>query len=133
MAVCSGEELEDAMPAVSPGRYLMARLRGGDVAAVSSPAEGAPAQAVWNSHVWVDDAGSSGSRRVCAGAGRMMAMKVWGLSKSKANYRPAPAADTRCDRCRYMFPPFALGGCRLVRGVIRGSATCNEFLPRKRA
>jgi hypothetical protein len=61
------------------------------------------------------------------------AVEVWGRSKTKAGYRPAAAGDTRCDRCRYMFPPFALGGCRLVRGVIRGSATCNEFLPRKRS
>lgn len=41
--------------------------------------------------------------------------------------------STLPDRCKYMFPPFALGGCRLVRGVIRGSATCDEFRPRKRA
>jgi hypothetical protein len=32
-----------------------------------------------------------------------------------------------------MFPPLALGGCRLVRGVIRGSANCKEFEPRKPA
>jgi hypothetical protein len=30
-----------------------------------------------------------------------------------------------------MFPPLALGGCRFVRGVIRGSASCKEFVPRK--
>jgi len=30
-----------------------------------------------------------------------------------------------------MFPPLALGGCRLVRGVIRSSSTCDEFRPRK--
>src|SRR5690348_10409056 len=44
------------MPAGAPGRYLIARLRGGDVAAVSSPPEGAPAQAVWNTYIWVEDA-----------------------------------------------------------------------------
>jgi hypothetical protein len=59
-----------------------------------------------------------------------MATRVWGLSKKGANYRPAPQAGVRCDRCKYMFPPFALGGCRLVRGLIRGSATCDEFTPR---
>src|SRR5436309_614085 len=42
-------------------------------------------------------------------------MKVWGSSKGSANYRPAPAPDVRCDHCRYMFPPTALGGCRYVR------------------
>jgi hypothetical protein len=32
-----------------------------------------------------------------------------------------------------MFPPLALGGCRLVRGVIHGSDSCKEFVPRKPA
>ena len=57
-------------------------------------------------------------------------MKVWGRSKSVANYRPAPSDDIRCDRCRFMFPPMAVGGCRYVRGAIRGSATCDLFAPR---
>jgi len=55
---------------------------------------------------------------------------IWGLSKKKANYRPAPQAEVRCDHCKYMFPPLAIGGCRLVRGVISGSASCKEFVPR---
>jgi hypothetical protein len=59
-----------------------------------------------------------------------MTVRIWGLSKSGANYRPAPTQEVRCDRCKYMFPRLALGGCRLVRGSIRGSATCNEFTPR---
>ncbi len=59
-----------------------------------------------------------------------MAVRIWGLSKKGAHYRPAPALDVRCDGCRFMFPPLALGGCRLVRGLIRGSATCDEFTPR---
>ena len=56
---------------------------------------------------------------------------VWSLSKDDAKYGPAPTAEVRCDRCKYMFPPLALGGCRLVRGVIRGSASCKEFAPRR--
>jgi hypothetical protein len=60
-----------------------------------------------------------------------MARRVWGLSKKKANYRPAAEPGVRCDRCRYMFPPLALGGCRLVRGLIQASATCDEFTPRR--
>ena len=28
-----------------------------------------------------------------------------------------------------MLPPLALGGCRSVRGLIQGSATCDEFTP----
>jgi len=30
-----------------------------------------------------------------------------------------------------MFPPLALGGCRLVRGLIQGSGTCDRFTPRR--
>jgi hypothetical protein len=60
-------------------------------------------------------------------------MKVWGSSKGSANYRPAPAPDVRCDHCRYMFPPTALGGCRYVRGAISGSATCDFFSSRHHA
>jgi hypothetical protein len=59
-----------------------------------------------------------------------MATKIWGLSKRAANYRPAPKPEVRCEACKYMFPPLALGGCRLVRGVIQASATCDEFTPR---
>jgi hypothetical protein len=59
-----------------------------------------------------------------------MTMKIWGLSKRDAHYRPAPTPTVRCDHCKYMFPRLALGGCRLVRGPIRSSATCDEFTPR---
>lgn len=60
-----------------------------------------------------------------------MRMRVWGLQKKGANYKPAPTPDVRCDRC--MFPPLAMGGCRLVRGLIQGSGTCDEFTPRRSA
>ena len=60
-----------------------------------------------------------------------MATRVWGLSKKEADYRPARQPDVRCDQCAYMFPRTAFGGCRLVRGVIRGSATCDKFTPRR--
>lgn len=59
-------------------------------------------------------------------------MRIWGLSKKAAKYKRAPTPDVRCDHCKYMFPPLALGGCRLVRGPIRGSATCDEFISRRR-
>jgi len=58
-------------------------------------------------------------------------MKIWALSKRNAGYRPAPTVEVRCDHCRYMFPPLALGGCRLVRGLVRASATCDEFTARR--
>jgi hypothetical protein len=62
-----------------------------------------------------------------------MLARIWSRSKSSANYRPASTPDTRCDQCKYMFPPLALGGCRIVRGMIQGSATCDEFAPRRSA
>jgi hypothetical protein len=60
-----------------------------------------------------------------------MARRIWGLSKKKANYRPAPDPAVRCDHCMYMFPRLGLGGCRWVRGVIQASGTCDEFTPRR--
>jgi hypothetical protein len=62
-----------------------------------------------------------------------MSTGIWGLSKKAANYRDAPKPEVRCQACRYMFPPLAVGGCRLVRGVIRASATCDRFAPRSSA
>jgi predicted enzyme related to lactoylglutathione lyase len=62
-----GWELEDAMPPGAPGKYLTARLRGGDVAAVSSQPEGAPAQAVWNTYIWVESADDTAARARDAG------------------------------------------------------------------
>ena len=56
--------------------------------------------------------------------------KIWGLSKRDASYGQAPTPEVRCDRCKFMFPSLALGGCRLVRGVISGSSSCKEFAPR---
>jgi hypothetical protein len=55
---------------------------------------------------------------------------IWSLSKKDANYGSAPKPEVRCDHCKYMFPPLAIGGCRLVRGVISGSGSCKEFVPR---
>ena len=57
--------------------------------------------------------------------------KIWGLSKKEANYRPAPNPDVRCATCKFMFPPLAVGGCRLVRGLIQGSSTCDHYTPRR--
>jgi hypothetical protein len=55
---------------------------------------------------------------------------IWSLSKKQANYRPASAPEFRCDHCKFMFPRVGVGGCRLVRGVVRSSDTCDEFSPR---
>jgi predicted enzyme related to lactoylglutathione lyase len=57
-----GWEFEDAMPPGSPGKYFIARLRGGDVAAVSSQPEGGPPVALWNTYIWVDSADETASK-----------------------------------------------------------------------
>jgi len=62
-----GWELEEAMPPGSAGSYLTARIRGGDVAAVSSIPEGAPAKAAWNTYIWVDSADDAAARARAAG------------------------------------------------------------------
>ncbi len=62
-----------------------------------------------------------------------MAARIWGLSKRTANYRPAERPEVRCAVCHYMFPKLAVGGCRLVRGLIRASDTCDEFTPSRPA
>jgi len=56
-----GWDFEDVMPP-GAGRYFIARLRGGDVAAVGSPPEGAPPMAVWNTYVWVQSADDAAAK-----------------------------------------------------------------------
>jgi uncharacterized protein len=51
-----GWEFENVMPAGSPSKYFIARIRGGDVAAIGSSPEGAPSIAAWNTYIWVDRA-----------------------------------------------------------------------------
>jgi predicted enzyme related to lactoylglutathione lyase len=57
-----GWEFEDVMPPGSDGKYFIARIRGGDVAAVGSIPEGAPPEAAWNTYVWVDSADEVASK-----------------------------------------------------------------------
>ena len=66
-----GWELENTMPADSPAKYFIGRIRGGDVAAVGSPPEGGPANAVWNTYVWVESADETATRVRDAG-GRVL-------------------------------------------------------------
>jgi predicted enzyme related to lactoylglutathione lyase len=69
-----GWELEDTLPPNSPGQYLLARLHGRDVAAISSigGGESARATATWNTYVWVDNADET-ARRVEQAHGRVVA------------------------------------------------------------
>jgi uncharacterized protein len=57
-----GWEFENVMPPGSPVKYFIARIRGGDVAAIGSIPEGAPAMATWNTYVWVDRADDTAAK-----------------------------------------------------------------------
>ena len=57
-----GWDFEDVMPPGSAGVYLIARLRGGDVAAVGAQPEGGPTTAVWNTYIWVESADEAASK-----------------------------------------------------------------------
>ena len=67
-----GWDLQDMMPPNSPGQYLVARLHGRDVAAISSIASGDSTRAVWNTYIWVDNADET-ARRVEQARGRVLA------------------------------------------------------------
>ena len=67
-----GWEFEDVMPPGSEGKYFIARLNGGDVAAVGSIPAGAPPTAMWNTYVWVDSADETASKVRDAGGGILM-------------------------------------------------------------
>ena len=60
-----GWQFEDVMPPESPARYYIARLGGGDVAAVSSQMEGAPT--AWNTYIWVENADETAAKVRAAG------------------------------------------------------------------
>jgi predicted enzyme related to lactoylglutathione lyase len=62
-----GWDFEDAMPPGSAGKYFIARLRGGDVAAIGSQPEGGPPVAVWNTYIWVESADEAASKVLDAG------------------------------------------------------------------
>jgi uncharacterized protein len=66
-----GWELEDVMPPDAPGSYFIARVRGGDVAAIGSQPEGGPPMAMWNTYIWVDSADATAAKVRDAG-GRVL-------------------------------------------------------------
>ncbi len=66
-AALFGWDTEDTMPAGSGGHYFMARIGGRDVAAISSPAPGAPAQPEWNTYIRVERADDVAARVRAAG------------------------------------------------------------------
>jgi predicted enzyme related to lactoylglutathione lyase len=54
-----GWDFENVMPEGSGGEYFMARIRGGDVAAVGSVPEGMPPVPMWNTCIAVASADES--------------------------------------------------------------------------
>jgi predicted enzyme related to lactoylglutathione lyase len=67
-----GWEFESVLPPESPGKYLIARLRGGEVAAAGSIPEGAPPTAMWNTYIWVQSADQTASDVRDAGGQALM-------------------------------------------------------------
>jgi uncharacterized protein len=64
-----GWEFEDAMPPESEGKYFIARLHGGEVAAVGGLPESAPPVATWDTYISVDSADETSSKVRDAGGG----------------------------------------------------------------
>src|SRR5205807_7430528 len=57
-----GWDVEDVMPPGSPGRYLIGRLRGGDVAAIASRSDGEAGTPAWNTYIWVQSADETAAK-----------------------------------------------------------------------
>ena len=57
-----GWEIEETMPVGSDRKYLIARIRGRDVAAIASPSEGASPVAVWNTYIEVASADEAATK-----------------------------------------------------------------------
>jgi uncharacterized protein len=57
-----GWEVVDVMPPGSEMKYLAGRIRGRDVAAISSIPQAAPPMAMWNTYIWVDSADDAAAR-----------------------------------------------------------------------
>jgi uncharacterized protein len=67
-----GWEFRNAMPEESGGRYFIAQMRGGNVAAVGSLPPSAPARAIWNTYVSVDSADDTAASVLAAGGRALM-------------------------------------------------------------
>jgi len=105
-----GWEFEDVMPPDSPLRYFVARMPGGDVAAVGSPPEAAPMPAAWRTYVWVTDADETAGK-VRAAGGRVL-----------AEPRDVPGHG----RMAVFADPAGAAFCVWQAGEHRGAAVVNE-------
>ena len=91
-----GWEFEDVMPPDSPGRYFIARIRGGDVAAVGSQPEGGEQPAAWNTYVWVEDADETAAKVREAGGTVLMEPDEVGLDSGRMAVFADPAGAAFC-------------------------------------
>lgn len=105
-----GWEFEDAMPPGSPGKYLIGRIDGKDAAAVGFQPEGPPQAPVWNTYVWVDDAGETAEK--VRGAGGSVVTEPFDVGDSG---RMAVCAD-----------PEGAAFCVWEAGAHRGAQVVNE-------
>ena len=90
-----GWELEQVMPPESGAKYFMARIRGGDVGAISSQPSGAPPQAVWNTYVAVASADDAAAKVRDAG-GQVMAEPFDVMDAGRMALLQDPAGATLC-------------------------------------
>jgi uncharacterized protein len=67
-----GWDIENVMPEGSEGVYLIGRIRGGDVAAISAQMPDASAPAAWNTYICVDSVDET-ARKVNDAGGRLVA------------------------------------------------------------
>ncbi len=65
-------QFENVMPPGSEVPYFIGRIRGGDVAAVSSTPPGGPPIATWNTYIWVDSADETAAKATSAGGTVLM-------------------------------------------------------------
>ncbi|MDX6581948.1 MAG: uncharacterized protein QOI10_1132 [Solirubrobacterales bacterium] len=57
-----GWEFENVIAEGGPGKYLIGRIRGGDVGAISSPPEGQEIPVAWNTYIWVESADETAAK-----------------------------------------------------------------------
>lgn len=67
-----GWRFEDVAPEGAPGRYLIGRIGGRDVAGLGEAPEGGAGPAAWTTYVWVDDADATAAAAAEAGGAVLM-------------------------------------------------------------
>ncbi len=108
-AALFGWQLENVAPDGEPA-YLVARLNGGDVAAITAPPEGVPPVATWNTYVWVESADAT-AQKVRDAGGSVLA-------------EPFDVSDA--GRMAVFADPAGAPFCVWQPGRHRGAAVVNE-------